>query len=129
LEIPWLGAVHPDRPCAIYARTGDGRQSHLPTAHKVENAKQTRVVGPQANKVESGFSSKCRKFVWRIFVRILGYDFFRAMEMKLMFIEMHKLIHFTDQMHLNSAGVGIVDCAVPPLIQIEVCAQFAIDAL
>ena len=55
--------------------------------------------------------------------------FFSAAEMELVFIEMHELIDFTNEMHFNPAGVGIVDCAVPPLIQVEVCVQFAVDAL
>ena len=44
--------------------------------------------------------------------------------MELVFIEMHELVGFADEMHFNSAGVGIVDRPVPPLIRIEVCAQF-----
>src|SRR6266403_5359891 len=106
-----------------------GRQALLCSCHKVENAKQSRLVGPHANKVESGFGSKRRKLVWRIFIRILGDDFFPATEMELVFVEMNELVDFTDEMHFNPAGVGIVDCEVPPLIQIEVCAQFAVDAL
>src|SRR6266436_5118058 len=96
---------------------------------EIENAKQTGLVGPHPNKVESGFGSERRKLVWRKFISILSDDFFPATEMELVFVEMHELVDFTDEMHFNPAGVGIVDCAVPPLIQIEVCAQFAVDAL
>jgi hypothetical protein len=98
-------------------------------AHKVENPEQPRLIRPHANKIESGFGSERRKLVWRIFIRILGDDFFAATEMELVFVEMHELIDFTDEMHFNPAGAGIVDCAVPPLIQIKVSGQLAVDAL
>src|SRR3954468_12269962 len=109
----------PDRRLRSIAATGG--------AHKVENAKQPRLIRPHANKVESAFGSQRGKIVWRIFVRILGDDFFAAPEMELVFVEMHELIDFTDEMHLNSAGVGIIDGAVPPLIEIEISAQLAVN--
>src|SRR4029079_13973417 len=98
----------PDRRLRSIAPTGG--------AHKVEHAKQPRLIRPHANKIEYGFGSECRKLVRRVFVRILGDDFFRATEIKLLFVEMHELVDFTDKMHLNSAGIGVVDRAMPPLI-------------
>ena len=49
--------------------------------------------------------------------------------MQLVFGEMDELVDFTDEMHLNSAGVGIIVCAVSPLIEIEISAQLAVNAL
>ena len=67
--------------------------------------------------------------LWRVFIRILGDDFFTAPGNETRDLEMHEpLVGLTDQIHLNPAGFSIVDCAVPPSIQIEICAQFAIDA-
>src|SRR5215831_9644032 len=115
-------------PACILRAGASTRHALLCSCHKVENTKQPRLVGPHANKVESSFGSKRSKLVWRIFIRILGDDFFPATEMELVFIEMYELVGFADEMHFDPAGVGIVDCPVPPLIQIEVCAQFAVDA-
>ena len=64
-------------------------------------------------KLNPGFGSKRRKLVWRRLKRILGDDFFSATEMEFMFVKIHELIGFTDQMHLNSAGDEIPDCAMP----------------
>src|SRR5215469_4093734 len=100
----------------------------LPSGDKIKNAEQTRFVGPHSHKLESGFGSERRKLVWRVFIRKFGNDFFATEEMKLVFVKVNKLIGFTDEMHFNPASVDIIDCAVPPLIQIKVCAQFPVDA-
>src|SRR5207302_3644838 len=94
--------------------------------HEIENAKQPRIVSPHSNKLESDFAGERGKFFLRVFVGILGGDLFAPTEMELVFVKMNKLIDFADEIHFDATGTRIVDGSMPPLIQIEICANFAI---
>src|SRR3954454_23856611 len=48
--------------------------------------------------------------------------------MKLVFVDVRKLIDFADEVHFNSACFRIVGRAVSPLVEIEICTQFTVDA-
>ena len=49
--------------------------------------------------------------------------------MKLLFVNVDKLVNFADEIHFDSAGSCIVDRAVAPLIEIEISTQLTVYAL
>jgi len=57
--------------------------------HEIENAKQTRIVSPHSNKLESDFAGERRKFFRRVFVGIFGGYLFASTEMELLFVKMN----------------------------------------
>jgi hypothetical protein len=58
-----------------------------------------------AHEFEPGLSSERRELFRPILMRKLGDDFFTPPKMKLVLVDMYKLVDVTDQMHLDSSGV------------------------
>src|SRR5438552_6899192 len=73
--------------------------------YKIENSEQTRIISPHANKLESRLAGERRELFRRIFVGELGDDLFASAKMKLLFVEMNKLINLADEIHFDSPGV------------------------
>src|SRR5207247_6359550 len=107
---------------SVAAGVDGGRGQRLRLQVEIENAKQARIVTPHVSKLESGVAGERRKFFRRVLVGILGADLFASPEMEFVFGNMDKLIDFADEIHFDAAGVRIVDSAMLPLVDSEICA-------
>src|SRR5262245_9479297 len=79
-----LGCAADTAATQVVAAGADGRpgSSTLATA-KIKYAKQSRVVSPQSGEIKSSPASQRDETFRRVFVRMLGQDFFTSMEIKL----------------------------------------------
>ena len=94
----------------------------------MKNRKEFLRIGPDFRDLEPGGAGERAEAFDAVLVGKLGNNFFARGEGKLALPEVNGLIGFADQVHLNPGGVGIVNRAVPPLLEVEIRPDLAIRA-
>ena len=86
------------------------------SGYEIEPPKQTRVVSPQFDEIESRLASESDETFRRVLVGMLSQDFFTGTEKKLSILYANRLDRRADQIHLDATGFGVVDGAVLPSV-------------
>src|SRR2546421_8183010 len=78
--------------------------------------------------MKSGLASEGNEATKSVFVGIFGQNFFAGTEFKHVATNFHGLINFADQIKFDSSFGRIVGRIMLPVREIEIAAEFAVDA-
>ena len=94
----------------------------------MENRKKLFWIGPDACELKTGRGGERAKAFNGVLVGKFGDDFLSGSEIKFAFAEVNGLRPFADQVHFDAMRFLIIDGAMSPFGEVEVCAQFTIGA-